>query len=460
MRWVLRTDFLCAHVLIFRSANAVSPETEKSLRPFAEKIGVLPQQRTHIVRFSLRSILCAGFACPAKQTKTDCVRFFASIHLIVYLCAYMLFADLVGQELLSAHLRSLVAQNRVGQGHLFFSAQAEALPLALAFAQYVHCQNSSVADACGNCQSCKMHQKMQHPDVYYSFPVVQEASTRTSLSQLDLFRKQVLANPYLSLQAWNEALDGAKKQALISVHESVELLRFLQLKSVLGGYKIVLVFGFETLNIAAANKLLKSLEEPEEKVLFLLVAENLELVLPTLRSRVQLHVLERLSLETLTHALLAHTQSQEEAFLLAQSADASYAKALELCQVQNKDQNYFTQFTAWMRICFKKDVSALVQWVDQMAGEGRETQKEFLRYALRMFRAAVLQNYAPNAEIMPLQGEQQVFNAKFAPYIQTNNIIPFQQALENAHQDLLRNAHAKILFLDTSFQLFKALHKP
>lgn len=375
----------------------------------------------------------------------------------------MKFKDVVGHEILKKDLINAVSADKVSHALLFRGkAGFGTLPLALAYAQYLFCQNKKIEDSCGECSSCIKVQKLQHPDLHFVFPVVpQEKNSKQAISDdfIEDWREQISSNPYFNLVDWTKKIDVKERNALIRAEESKEILRKLSLKSFEGGYKIMLLWYPEEMNGTCANKLLKILEEPPPKTLFLLVSDNPERLLLTIQSRTQKVRVPKIEIQTLSLFL----QSQNnltviQADSLASFSEGDLLKAQELLDAEVLQSIYVELFMQLMRVCYKKDVLAMMDWSEKIALEGRETQKLFLVYALHMFRQSIISNFIGES-MLRVSEEEEAFLIKFAPFISGNNIREFISTFDAAHYQLERNANSKILFTQLCFQVMRFIHQ-
>jgi len=288
---------------------------------------------------------------------------------------------------------------------------------------------------------------------------VLSSKTKVSDDILAEWRKAVIENSYLTTASWYQSLGEEKKQGVISVRESDDILRKLSLKSYEGGYKIMILWMPELLNIAAANKLLKIIEEPPSGTLFLLVANDHEQLLATILSRTQLVKFARLSETEIAMGLRDHIQiSTEAADNISRLADGNFFEALQLSRGSRSEEPHFMQFRDWMRVCFRKDVKGAVYWADEIAGVGRERQKRLLTYGMHVFRECMMGNYVGDEELR-MVGDERGFALKFAPFVKSTNLIELTEVFNEAHYHIERNANARILFLDLSFKVFRLLSR-
>ncbi|GAB4134006.1 MAG: DNA polymerase III subunit delta' [Bacteroidia bacterium] len=373
----------------------------------------------------------------------------------------MLFRELIGQHEVKQRLIQTVASNRISHAQLFFGFEgAGALPLALAYAQFIHCTSRKADDACGECPSCQKHAKLVHPDLHFVYPVALSKDVRVSTHVIAKWREAFLNNPYLQLSEWFDTLEAENKQAVIGTDESAEILRKLSLTTFEGEFKIMIIWQAEKMNLQAANKLLKILEEPPDKTLFLLVTDQEDQLLRTIVSRTQLVKVPRLQDEDLIRALMErHQLSEGDARKIAFQADGNYAMARQLIERDEQAVFNLAVFQKWMRACLKFDAPKVFSSVDDLAGVGRERQKRFLSYALDLVRESLLMNYA-DPSMVRLSGEELDFIKKFSPFIHAANGERCIEELSKAIDHIERNGSAKIIFLDLSFKFNELLNVP
>ena len=379
----------------------------------------------------------------------------------------MYFKDVLGQEKLKMLLMQSVLKGTVPHAQLFFGPRGSAnLALALAFAQYVACANKQHYDACGTCPSCVKHLKFVHPDLHFVFPVATTSNVKTkpvSKNFLSEWRSLLDENPYFSLFDWLKHIGVGNKQGIISVEESSHILKDLSLKPYESETRIMLIWMPEKMNIQAANKLLKIIEEPPQKTLFLLVTESTENMLATVLSRTQLIKVPRHSDEEVLNYLTNRGVEQVRARMISNLVDGNINDALQLVEyVEDSEQNALN-FVQWVRLCFSalqvKDINKLVHWSEMMAKLGRETQKSFLLFASNVMRDALMKNYGVEKMMKMNVSGHNFTMEKFAPFIHADNCMEIISELNLAQLHIERNANPKILFLDTSFKIARLLHK-
>lgn len=382
----------------------------------------------------------------------------------------MLFSEVIGQQEVKNHLIKSVNEQRIPHAQLFLGDEGVgALPLALAYAQYINCENRSLSDSCGVCASCQKYNKLIHPDLHFVYPVIKSGSKKAvSDVFLDKWRPTVLATPYMNLNTWLQTLGAENKQGGIFVDESDEILRKLSLKTYESEYKIMIIWMAEKLRPEPANKLLKILEEPPAKTVFLLISQDSGQLLTTILSRCQLIKIPRIDSRSLSEALVQRRlveASQVER--VARLASGNYLKAIETIEISDEEKYNFDKFVQWMRLCWnwyngtsngREKVFELTSWVDDMASVGRERQKNFLNYALRFVRENFIKNYnQPEVQYMNVSEEE--FAEKFHVFINENNIDFFEDELSKAIYHIEYNANPKILFLDLAVKISRQLIK-
>lgn len=371
----------------------------------------------------------------------------------------MFFKEIVGQKAIIADLVKEVSSQKIAHGKLLVGSPGYGTyALALAYTRYVLCENPKPVDGCGNCSSCIQMNDLQHPDVHYVYPVVQSIS-KTSEGLLNEWRSLVKRTPYFSLFDWLKVMDEKERNPIIGVEESKEIIKKISLKSFQGGYKVVIIFGAEQMNLECSNKLLKVLEEPPPKTLFLLLSEHLQEILPTIQSRTQTISIPRLqSMEIAAYIEQKYAMQRQVADGLAAFSDGDLATALNLLENDEFMEVYRDLFIQLMRCCFKKNVNEMISWAEDISSLTKERQKLFVLYALHMLRQCNVLNYL-GKEHVRLTEEEYAFSEKFSPYITGNNIRQFIESMDSAYYGLERNASAKMLFTEMSFQVMRYIHR-
>ena len=376
----------------------------------------------------------------------------------------MRFSDIIGQETEKRQLRQAVSEGRIPHAQLFVGpAGVGKLALALAYAQYISCPNRDEHDSCGTCPTCLQFNKLQHPDLHFVFPIIKGDEGDVCDAFADKWRGLLTEQRYFDIDDWYRVLGAETKQGMIYEKESAEIMRKLSLKSFSGGYKIMIIWQPEKMNVTCANKILKLLEEPPTKTLFLLVSEHPEQLLSTILSRVQEVRVPQLGEADIAAGLqtVYSWLSDQEAKTVAHMANGSYLAALKIMSESEDSKSYFDDFVALMRNAWlvgqKKDYSALLklrQWSNDMADSkvGREKQKAFLQYAQRQIRENYIYNFHCVDMNYQTEAESQ-FSSKFAPFIHDSNVEKMMNELGKAEQQIAQNGNAKIIFFDLCLQM-------
>ena len=375
----------------------------------------------------------------------------------------MQFKNIIGHESVKLRLITSVKEGRISHAQLFLGPEGCGnLPLAIAYAQYVSCLNKSDIDSCGECVSCVKYEKLVHPDLHFVFPVAASAEVKdkpTSTKYIAQWRKAILEEPYLSLAHWQSRIETGNKQLIISKNESEDILKKLSLKTYESEYKVMIIWYPERFNIASGNKLLKIIEEPPSKTLFILVAQDAEQILSTILSRTQLVKVGRINENVLQEELVKkYALETSIAHKIAHQSDGDFISAQKLIEYSAVEEEFHELFKVWMRSAFTAKVEGLIDWSENIAGIafGREKQKQFLKYALHVCRESLMQNYG-DPEMERLAQNEVKFLSNFAPYIHGANCIEVMELFNDASYHIERNANPKILFLDVSLKLTKLL---
>lgn len=376
----------------------------------------------------------------------------------------MQFSEIIGHEDTKATLLRAVQTNHVAHAQLFDGPAGSAnLALALSFATYVNCETrqgtdllliqaeANPTDACGRCASCVKMQRLVHPDVHFVFPVANMAGRgKTSEAFLADWRKLVLANPYTTLTDWLDTIGAESKQGNIPAEEARSMLDKLSLKSYEGAYKIMLIWLPEFLNTTSANALLKVLEEPPARTLFLLVSNQPDKLLITILSRTQRVAIRAFSDDEVSIYLRQHLNIDEtRAGKLAFLANGDLNKAQHLSQTDSTDTDYHTWFADWMRMCYRKKLTDLVKQAEQFDGFSREKQKGLLDYGLHVCRDMLLYQHGAGS-LLRLPDAELTFVRNFAGVLNPARIEQIVADLTQAIYHLERNARPKMILLDMS----------
>lgn len=373
----------------------------------------------------------------------------------------MRFAEVIGQLEVIEKLRHAKKGGRVAHAQLFLGPEGSGnLAIALAYAQYLLCPNSTDEDSCGICATCKKVAGLQYADLSFSYPYFNKPNLKETLSDdySKEWRSRVLQSPYFSIEAWMNELTKENKQLHFSVPEAGNIVKKLSLKSYEGGYKIIIVWMTELIKADVANKLLKIVEEPPENTLFFFVANSAEGILNTILSRVQIISIPKIAHQDMVNGLIAEGTSPDIVNDIAHYADGNWEVAYRLKDNSNPSEFLAVQFQTWMRHCYSKKLAALYTWSEQIAALSREDQKHFILYALDQMRQNLILNYS-NENLARFTLTEKNFASKFSPFINHLNIEDIMEELESAHKSIGQNVNSKILFFELSIRMFRLLQR-
>lgn len=367
----------------------------------------------------------------------------------------MRFKDITGQEELKAHLVRSIDSGRISHAQLFTGAAgAGTLPLAIAYVQYLNCANRHDGDSCGECPSCRKIAALAHPDLHFVFPVNKQGKKSGEVVRSDDFIedwREIVESTggYFSAQEWFDRLDlGKTLKGMISAKETDEIIRKLSFKSFEAEYKTMIIWLPETMNEEAANKILKILEEPWDKTLFILITERADRLLQTILSRTQEVAVPRLKPEVL-ECVVRQSGEADEAKVrnVARLANGDLCELRRLLAGATDDVRHesFEMFCALMRFSYNDRHLELITWAEELAQLTREQQLSFLRHSARLLRESYVM-HAGAAGATYLWGEEAAFCNKFAPYINSRNIEPLIGEIEMAMAQIGQNGNPKIVF--------------
>lgn len=370
----------------------------------------------------------------------------------------MLFKDIAGQNLIKQQLLDAFNKQRVPHALLFSGPEGNGkLSLAIAFARFIACKNRTDSDACGTCASCVKFNKLEHPDLHFVFPVIKKGKTGISDDYISQWRQYLLENHYVSIQSWMLSMGAENKQPLIYTDESESIVKKISTKSYEGGYKFMIIYYPERMHLNGANKLLKLIEEPPEKTLFILVSENQEQLLTTILSRCQIINIPHLQDEDLKASLIQNENIEaDKADNIVRLSGGNYVKAKELISQSETNRLNLEYFINLMRLAYGRDIVSLKQWTEEMAASGRENQKNFLEFTQRMVRENFIMNLKQNA-LNYMSDEERDFSVKFSPFINEKNVIKIYEELDLAQRHIEQNVHGKMVFFDLCLKMIMLL---
>jgi len=376
----------------------------------------------------------------------------------------MRFTDISGNTEFKKHLINSVKNNRLSHSQMFLgSSGSPKLVLAIAFAKYINCQNKTLTDSCGSCDSCVKYQNLSHPDLHLIFPVLSINNIKKVVSDnfVVQWRDAVLKNPYLSINTWFDIFSDENKTGktgYIYTQESENLHKKLVLKHYESKYRVVIIWLPEKMQINTSNKLLKLLEEPPKNTIFLLVSENSEMLLNTILSRLQITKIKDHTIQEKKDILQTKfpNKSSLDIDKSISFSDGNLGEAIHVLETEKFEDDNFEDFQNWMRLCYSVNISEITKWVNERSKKGRRLQSVFLKYALKMVRNCLVFHFSdPNS--LHITEKEKSFLNKFHPFIHEGNISDISEKLEECIKNIERNANAKIMFYELSLQLMKLL---
>lgn len=381
----------------------------------------------------------------------------------------MQFSEIIGHEHIKSHLQKSAEQGRVPHAQLFVGPEGTGtLAMAIAYAQYLICGNVGGENVGENAACNLKFGHFSHPDLHFVFPTVTTEDVKSKPKSIDFmteWRSFLTENVYGSLFDWYKMLGVKNKQGEIRVDDAQEILKSLSLKSMEGGYKVLIVWMADKLNLSASNKLLKFLEEPTDKTVFLLITENEGDIIQTIRSRCQALHFNGLAEGEIAKWLVDKQQVEEKLSMkIAHLSQGNYCRALHILHEDGDDYPFEQWFIAWVRAAFRAKGNAaaihdLIVWSETIAGIGREAQKKFLNYCIDVFRQALMFNYQAD-QLVYFEAVDEKFRLEnFAPFVNESNIQDIFNELSDAIYHIERNGNAKLILTDLSIKLTRLIHK-
>ncbi len=367
----------------------------------------------------------------------------------------MQFSSIPNHKDLKTSLVEAHNRNHIAHAQLFNGKEGSvALPLALSFASFLLCENKSTNDSCGTCANCVKMSKFIHPDVHFFFPSSKADKDSEKADKAQKWREFLQENPYGNIDDLTHFLGSENKLNQIGKDDAREIVRKVSMKSFEGGLKIIMIWYPEFLNGAAANAILKILEEPPANTIYLLVSHNYENVLPTILSRTQLVTVPPLGNEEVATFLASTYEIPEtEAQRLAKISGGNIGEVIRL--TKNDNDISFQSFQTWMQYCFKQDNISLVKWSEDISRLSKSDQRTLLSYGTTLIRNAIIAQYAPS--LIPSTGAESDFVKKFGQTVAKENLEVISKDLSDCFTALLRNANPKIIFLALSLRISKTI---
>ena len=376
----------------------------------------------------------------------------------------MKFKEVIGQEEAQQRLIQMVSEGRVPHAMMFCGPSGcGKMALALAFASYLLCKNSEGSDdSCGICQQCAMLRSWSHPDLLFTYPVIKPSGSSADHKTISddyarEWREMLSEGPYFSMDQWLEKMKAGNQQALIYVAESEVLIRKLSMKSSQGGYKVNIIWLPERMREDCANKMLKIIEEPPQQTVFLMVCEEPERLLETIRSRVQRIDMKRIDTQAIEKALVERRAIDEVmAHQIARASNGDWLKALEELDASNENHQFLDLFILLMRQAYMRNVKDLKAWSENVAALGRERQKRMLVYFQHLVRENFMYNFG-NPELVYMTTAESNFAKNFARFINEANVIEINDIFATALRDIGQNGNPKMVFYDVALKMIVAI---
>ena len=375
-----------------------------------------------------------------------------------------MFEQVIGQREVQERLMQMVNEDRLPHAIMLCGPQgAGKLALAIGLAKRLLATKveSMFSDQPEYVESA-MLKNLEHPDLHFTYPTIKLPSMGSDHKPIsDDFAREwhelIMAGPYFTMNEWLEQMGGENQQAIITAGESDELVRKLSLKSSQGGYKVSLVWLPERMNIECANKILKLLEEPPSQTVFIMVCQEPDKLLETIRSRVQRIDVKKIADEDVKSALMEKRGLDEDtARRISRMANGNWLKAMAMLSVDSENELFLDMFQTLMRLAYMRKVKELKAWSEQMGAMGREKQKRFLEYFLRLVRENFMYNFQ-NEELCYMTQREEEFARNFARFINEANIMDINDLANLAIRDIGQNANAKIVFFDMALKMIVLL---
>lgn len=368
----------------------------------------------------------------------------------------MFFKDIVGQSEVKERLIRTAREGLIPHAQLFCGPEGIGkFPLALAYAQYLNCENPEESDSCGKCASCLKYNHLAHPDLHFVFPIIKKAAKKKDVCDdyISEWREFIKKNSYFNLSQWLEFIDAENSQGLIYAKESEEIIRKLSLRIYEAKYKIMIIWLPEKMHESCANKLLKIIEEPTDNTIFLLVSDAPDNIITTIQSRCQRINIHGIEEKDIKFALESdYNITADDATNVAHLSKGSYLKALETISLNEEHKFFFNLFVQMMRASYARNIKEIKTIGNELSGIGRENQKSYLIYSQRMIREYFISNLR-HPEMVYMAQDEANFGTRFAPFINERNITGFMNELALAERHIEQNVNAKMVFFDLCLKI-------
>jgi len=378
----------------------------------------------------------------------------------------MQFAEIIGQDAVKQKLISTVHENRISHAQLFLGPGGSGkLALAIAYAQYINCSRRTETDSCGVCPSCQQIAKLAHPDIHFSYPIILRKKSGAdkkvvSKDYLPKWRDYIFEKHFFpELIEWYGKMESEKKQGVIGADECNDIIKTLSYKSYEGKYKIMIIWMAELLYHSAAPKILKILEEPPEKTLFILIAERQEQIISTILSRTQIVKIPPLDDPSLSNTLVVQFgYDPEQVNNIIKNASGNVNKAINILEESLSGEFSSSEFREWMLLCYQRKYKALTDFVGKTSRKSRASQKQLLSFGLSLARNCLLSRYGHDELLAFPDGEEEKFTVNFSKFINEKNAIAYSGLFEEAIHHIDRNGNAAIILMDVSLKVARLLN--
>jgi len=374
----------------------------------------------------------------------------------------MQFSQIIGQEAIKKRLIQTVHDNRVSHAQLFLGPEGSGkLALAIAYAQYINCEQRIAEDSCGHCPSCLKYNKLIHPDLHFIYPVAttKKVSSKPLSKHFIVEWRELLLenNQYVALNDWYNKIEIENKQGFIKDEDSKEIIKTLSYKSYESEYKVMILWMVEKLYHTAAPRILKILEEPPDKTLFILISESQDQIIQTILSRTQLVKIPKLPDDEIFNTIKDRYELPDNKVRdVVNLSNGNFREAIQLINQNEDSTEHFNTFRLWMRLCYQVKIIEISKFVEKISKTGREPQKRFVKYAMRMIRECLLFQFGLES-LVKLNSEEQKFISDFSPFVNVANADLFAEELNKAIYHIERNANPTILFFDLSIKVARLL---
>ena len=374
----------------------------------------------------------------------------------------MQFKNIIGQEDIKKRLIKSVLNNKISHAQLFFGSEGVGkLPLAIAYAQYINCTNRTEQDSCGECSSCKKYNKLVHPDLHFVFPIINVSNKHyVSDDFISIWRDFTNSSAYFTFNEWMGQLDNENKNGGIFVDETKSILKKINLTTYESEYKVMIFWLAEKMNIATSNKLLKILEEPPPKTLFILISEDLESIITTIKSRTQPVSIPKIDSNSLSEYTRKESNITDETEIqtAVKYSNGSLTALNKYINDSEENIELFDFFVRFMRTCYKFNIEEINSLTPEFHNLGRQKQKRFFKLSIRLIRENFMLNTG-NTNLSVLTTAERNFSSKFSSFIHAGIIEDLYSELNKAYYDINRNGSDKLIFYDTAIKINQLLRR-